>query len=117
MNCAGENLGIKIKTLREQGGFTQRNIANYLNVDQSLISMVEKGKRALTADMLERLADLLGVQISAFREGEIELKPLSFALRASEINEEDLETISSINRIALNSVFMTKLLEGNDTNG
>ena len=38
---------------------------------------------------------------------------ISFALRASEINEDDLETISAINRIALNSNFMTQLLGGN----
>lgn len=112
-----ENLGCRIKTLREHGGFTQSNIANYLKVDQSLISMAEKGKRALTSDMLEKLAALFGVQLCAFQETEIDTKPLSFALRASEINEEDLETISCINRIALNCSFMTKLLEGGLANG
>ena len=35
-----------------------------------------------------------------------------FALRASEINENDLEAISAINRIALNLNFMTQLLGG-----
>lgn len=117
MNNTAENLGLKIKFLREHSGFTQSNIAKYLKVDQSLISMVEKGKRALTSDMLEKLAALYGVQISFFQEADIELKPLSFALRANEINQDDLEVISSINRIALNCSFMTMLLEGGNTNG
>jgi transcriptional regulator with XRE-family HTH domain len=117
MNATIENIGIKLKALREQCGFTQSNIANYLKVDQSLVSMVEKGKRAITSDMLEKLAALFGVQISAFVGEDVNAKPLSFAFRASEIDEEDLVVISVINRIALNCNFMTQLLEGDRVNG
>ncbi len=117
MNNVVENIGIKIKALREQGGFTQSNIANYLKIDQSLISMVESGKRALTSDMLDKLAVLFGVQISAFKDAGAAVNPLTFALRASEINEEDLEAISAINRIALNCNFMTQLLKDGRANG
>ena len=35
-------IGENIKALREQSGFTQSNLAKYLNVDQSLISKIEK---------------------------------------------------------------------------
>lgn len=117
MENSSETLGSRIKILREHNGFTQSNIAYYLKVDQSLISMVEKGKRALTSDMLEKLASLFGVQLSALHEAKIETKSLSIALRASEINEEDLETIGCINRIALNCSFMTDLLEGGRDDG
>lgn len=116
MNNTAEHLGKRIKNLRENSGFTQRNIADYLQVDQSLISMVEKGKRALTSDMLDKLAALFGVQLNVFEE-DGDAKPLSFALRASEINEKDLKTISDINRIALNCSFMTQLLKGGNANG
>lgn len=108
------NPGDKIKALRDRGGFTQSNLANYLKVDQSFISKVEKGERTLTSDMLDKLAALFGVQISAFEDENTDIKPLTFALRASEINEEDLEVISNINRIALNCNFMTQLLEGDN---
>lgn len=110
------NIGLKIKNMREQSGFTQNNIANYLKVDQSLISMVEKGKRAPTSDMLDKLSALFGVPISMFGNAESTVKPFAFALRASEITEEDLEAVSAINRIALNCNFMTQLLEGDHAN-
>lgn len=117
MNNSIEIIGAKIKSLREKSGFTQSNVANYLKVDQSLVSMVEKGKRAPTSDMLDKLAALFGVQISAFEELEATVKPLSFALRANEIGEGDLEAISAINKIALNCNFMTQLLESVHANG
>jgi len=110
------NISAMIKSLRENSGFTQKNIADYLKVDQSLISKFESGERPINVDMLEKLAVLFGVEMSAFSE-ESNINPLSFALRASEISEADLETISAINKIALNSNFMTKLLEGGGTDG
>ncbi|HNX29455.1 MAG TPA: helix-turn-helix transcriptional regulator [Syntrophomonadaceae bacterium] len=105
------SIGSKIKSLRKSSGFTQMNIANYLKVDQSLISKFETGERPISSDLLERLLTLFGCNMSALNETEDTLKPLSFALRASEICEEDLETVYAINRIALNSTFMTRLLE------
>jgi transcriptional regulator with XRE-family HTH domain len=111
------SIGNRLKSLRESSGFTQGNIAKYLKVDQSLISKFETGERALTADMLEKLAVLFGVDMTAFNSGASNIKPLVFALRASEINEEDLDAISAVNRIALNCSFMTRLLEGNRPNG
>ena len=105
------NIGLKVKSLRESSGFTQANIAKYLKVDQSLISKFEGGERAISVDMLEKLTTLFGCSISDFNENTDNFKPLYFALRASQICEDDLETIYAINRIALNSTFMTKLLE------
>ncbi|HVJ50258.1 helix-turn-helix transcriptional regulator [Desulfitobacterium sp.] len=111
MKKSFDNIGAQIKVLRENSGFTQKNIANYLGVDQSLISKFEAGERPISADMLERLVTLFGCSISVFKEATAEYKPLSLVLRASEIGDDDLETISAINKIALNSAFMTKLLE------
>ena len=107
-NRIGEN----IKALREQSGFTQSNLAKYLNVDQSLISKIEKNQRSMTSDMLDKLSALFGVTSESFRRESIPANRISFALRASEINEDDLEIISAINRIALNLNFMTQLLGG-----
>ena len=39
-------IGDNVKTLRDDMGFSQSTIARFLNVDQSLISKVEKGARS-----------------------------------------------------------------------
>ena len=104
-------IGKNIKTLRVEMGLSQSNIASFLNVDQSLISKVEKGERILSADMLEKLACLFGVSIDAIEGSAIEASSLSFAFRSSNLSAKDLETISAINRIALNSEYMAKLLK------
>ena len=105
-------IGNNIKTLRDGMGFNQSNIARFLNVDQSLISKVEKDERILSADMLEKLACLFGVSVDAIEDSAIEASSLSFAFRASDLSAEDLEAISEINRIALNSEYMAELLKG-----
>ncbi len=117
MNDMAEKIGNRIKTFREQSGFTQKNIATYLQVDQSLVSMVETGKRVFTVDLLEKLADLFGVSLKDFEAEETEVRTLSFALRANEIDETDMETIRVINRIALNSRFMEELLKERNLHG
>ena len=109
MEIAEKTLGEKLKVLRECSGFTQEGIAKYVGVDQSMVSLVEKGKRMPSADMLEKLAALFGITVQALECEEI--RPLSFALRANEIDQNDLEVIGNINRIALNARFMAELLE------
>ncbi|MEG1877473.1 MAG: helix-turn-helix transcriptional regulator [Lachnospiraceae bacterium] len=113
MNNTTINIGERIKSLREESGFTQGNIAKYLEVDQSLISKIEKGDRFITSDMLDKLTALFGITTEDFYNDSFSTKQISFALRANELNEDDLETISAINRIALNIKFMTQLLGGN----
>lgn len=105
-------IGNNIKILRDNMGFSQSTIASFLNVDQSLISKVEKGERSLSTDMLEKLACLFGISIDAIESNTIETSSLSFAFRASDLSAEDLEAISAINRIALNSEYMAELLKG-----
>lgn len=105
-------IGNNIKTLRNGMGFSQSSIARFLNVDQSLISKIENGERSLSADMLEKLACLFGISMDAIESSTIESSHLSFAFRANDLSTEDLETISIINRIALNSEYMAEMLKG-----
>lgn len=103
--------GKRIKEIRENNNFSQSNIATYLGVDQSLISKVEKDERALSSDMIEKLSALFGVHQKAFLADSTE-KPLAYALRASNLIADDMNTISAVNRIALNCDFVTSLLNG-----
>lgn len=111
MNRTLEEIGLKLKHLREQSGMTQSNIAAFLKVDQSLISKFEKGERSITSDSVDKLASLYGIPLSFLEENTKDVKPLTIALRSNELNEADLETICNINRIALNCNFITSLLK------
>lgn len=104
-------IGKNIRILRENMGFTQKSIANFLKVDQSMISKIEKGERALSVDMLDKLATLFGIATEQIEEKNIEKTELTFAFRGRDMSSSDLETIYYINRIALNSEFMSSLLQ------
>lgn len=107
-NIIGEN----IRNLRENAEFTQESLAKYLNVDQSLISKIEKGERGMSADMIEKLASLFGVTVDQLENEAMSVSKLSFAFRGSKFSVEEMEAISAINMIALNSELMNELLKG-----
>ena len=106
-NIMGENLC----KLRKSAGFRQTDIADFLNVDQSFISKVEKGERPLSSDMLEKLASLFGVCDEAFGSENTEPSTFAIAFRGNNLTRESMEVICAINKIALNLKFMSKLAE------
>jgi len=103
-------IGENAKCAREACGFSQANVAEFLKVDQSLISKFEKGLRSLQSDMLERLANLYGYSVSDLScAGGIPELQIRAVFRSSGITESDMEAIHDIKRIALNLFFMSKL--------
>ncbi|MBR6020520.1 MAG: helix-turn-helix transcriptional regulator [Lachnospiraceae bacterium] len=107
-----KTIGENLRALRENAGFTQCSIANFMKVDQSFVARLEKGERSLSADMLEKLAALFGVTVDQMESQTMVTSKLSFAFRGSELSMEEMEAISAINRIALSSEFMRSLLKG-----
>ena len=57
-------IGEKIKLLREKKGFTQKEIAEHLNISQSTYARIETGESNSWASYLERLCNLLNVSPS-----------------------------------------------------
>ena len=102
----------KLKMMREKAGLRQGQIADYLGVTQTFISKVETGERNLTVDQLESVVSLYGYSLAAFADTEEEPHPIRFAFRAQDVSQEDLRIIADIGKIAINSRFMTKALEG-----
>ena len=106
-------IGENAKRARESNGFSQAIVADFLKVDQSLISKFEKGDRNLQSDMLERLANLYGYRISDFEcEGGVAEWRMKAAYRSSGISSDDMEAIHDIKRIAMNLFFMADLAGG-----
>lgn len=104
-------IGQKVKQLREKAGLNQVQIAQFLDVDQSMISKCEKGERQFQVDQLERLGSLFGVSLNDLMNQEIPLAHVQIAFRASGIQIEDLNAIADIQKIALNLSQMRTLLE------
>ena len=105
-------IGKKVKLLREAASFTQQQLADYLSVDQSLISKFEKGERSINSDALKQLSVLFCCPISALVSDD-EVKPVyNVAFRTNAISQEDLMALSVINRIALNQLQMDQLAGG-----
>lgn len=109
-----ECLGVKIKQLRENANLTQKQIADFLAVDQSLISKFEKGERSVSADLLNQLSSLFCCPISALVSDESIRSTWTIAFRTTVIGNEDLNALSVINKIALNQFKMDSLVGGID---
>lgn len=108
-------LGEKIRQLREKSKITQTQLAEYLCVDQSLISKLEGNDRSPSIELLEKLTILFGCAEDYFETDHECHSSLQFAFRANELNNADFEAISAINRIALNLREMKKMLGGEET--
>lgn len=63
MNYDIKRSGAYIRQLRIQRGFTQEMLATELNIDRSLISHIEAGKRGCSVEVLVRLSNFFGVSL------------------------------------------------------
>jgi len=55
--------GERIRQLRIQNRYTQEAMAKALNIDRSLLSHIESGKRGCSVDILVLLSDFFGVSL------------------------------------------------------
>ena len=105
-------LGQRLKQLREMSGLRQAQVAAYLAVDQSYLSKMEAGERSVPTELLEKLAEFYGCGLETFEAEDVEVQPIQFAFRTSDMTGDDLHVVSVVNHIAANSRMMAKLLEG-----
>lgn len=63
-----EDLATKLKRYRLQVGFTQRNVAEVLNISRSTYTYYELGKTSPDPATLNRIAKLFGVSVEEFFE-------------------------------------------------
>lgn len=83
-------LGDNIKTLRKNKGLTQEELAIKLKVVRQTISKWEKGFSVPDADMLQKLADILEVDVKQLLGAEIETEQdrNELAEQLARINEQ-----------------------------
>jgi len=59
----GDNMKLRIRDLREDKDYTQKQVADHLMCDQSLYSKYERGERDLPLEYADKLADYYGVSV------------------------------------------------------
>lgn len=106
-------IGAKLKQMREATGLRQSQVAEYLDIDQSYLSKIENGERAISAEQLEKMAELYGHDLGVFENEAEEPRPVQIALRVRDVSKEDLQVMATISHIAVNCRFMKQLLEDN----
>lgn len=57
-------LGKNIKIYREKSGFTQESLAEKLDISVQHLSNIERGRRFVTAELLDRIAEIFVVPLS-----------------------------------------------------
>lgn len=64
-----ENLGIRIRELRNETGISQEKFAQKIGMDRTYFASVELGKRNIAIINLEKIANGLGISLSQLFEG------------------------------------------------
>ena len=77
--------GERIRQFRIQGGYTQEKLAGALNIDRSLLSHIEAGKRGCSVDLL--------IQLSGFFDVSLDLPVLG--KQAAALDKSDKNTLKS----------------------
>lgn len=100
----------RLKELRKADKITQEQLAQYLNVDQTMIAKLENGTRSFNTTMIDKICSLFGCTEEYLTGESEEYIPMNFAFRSSGIEAEDLESIAAVNKIAMNLRYMNGLL-------
>jgi transcriptional regulator with XRE-family HTH domain len=66
-----EKFGKKVNQLRTQKGISIEHLANISNVDRNYISDIEKGKRNVSIEIMEKIIGAFTTDIATFFNDEI----------------------------------------------
>ncbi len=105
-------IGTRIKKLREETNLTQTKVAEYLSLDQSMVAKMEKGERAISSDVIEKLSALFCCTEDYILLGKDSKQKYTVPFRKNTITADDLKAMSKVNKIVLNQFDMDKMLGG-----
>ncbi|SFD75252.1 Helix-turn-helix [Chitinophaga sp. CF118] len=108
--------GAILKAFRERNNLSQEDVASFLSVKREVLSYYENDSREAPLDVLEKLADLYGADLTDFFETEYnQVKAnIAFAFRANGIEKSDLSEIAQFRKVVKNYF---KILELERNNG
>lgn len=101
-------IGERLKKLRNENNFTQKQIADYLGFKQTQIAKLENNDRTLKSSSLNKLCELYNCSEEYILEGIGEYSIEEFKFR-SDKNNLDLNTLADMNRIIRNLKHLNEL--------
>lgn len=106
-----QNIGGRLKNLREKHKFTQAEVAEYLNISQGHLANIESNKRNIPLTQIVKLCDLYNVEEEYVICGEKTDAEHEIAFRKENKNM-DLRTTARMNRIINDLKLLIYLKEG-----
>ncbi len=93
-----EKLGARIQEIRKSKGFTQEKLAELINMDIPNLSNIERGKKFMTSDTLEKIINVLEVS-------EKELFDFGYMISDDELREKIISEINDLPSQGLKYVY------------
>lgn len=99
-----ESLGKIVRRLREDNGLPLRTVAAFMDIDQAILSKVERGQRKASKEQVLKLAEYFNVEqeklLVAWLSDKIvyELTDEEFADKALKAAESKIEYLKSISK-------------------
>ena len=89
-----ENLGKRLKSLREKTRFTQEEIAKMLGVKRLVITNIENGTRKITAEELYFFSKIYGLSMEELYTGEDKEKRIAkFSRKFDELSSKSQKEV------------------------
>ena len=107
--------GHVLKVFRERNNFSQEAVASFLGIKRELLSYYENDSRKPSVEVLEKLADLYGVELADFFETDKDHinTNVAFAFRATEVNDTDMKELAQFRKVVKNYLKIVELEKGN----
>lgn len=104
-------IGQVLKAYREKNNFSQEVVASFLGIKRELLSYYESNSREPSIEVLEKLADLYGAELSDLFESDQEQVQtnVAFAFRATCIDEKDMEALAQFRKVVKNYLKLVEL--------
>lgn len=117
-----QNIGLLIRKLREKEGYPLRKVASFLDIDQAVLSKIERGQRKISKEMVIKLADFFNYDekemlIIFFRDRILyEIGNEQYAIDALKAAEEKINyiTLKKIDRNKIIEQIKNKLIQFSD---
>jgi transcriptional regulator with XRE-family HTH domain len=95
------NIAARLRAAREQSGLSQGQVAKILGLQRPTISEIEAGRRKVSAEEMNRFADIYKVSISWLMEEKPEVADPAIELAARELaklKQEDFDRVLNLLR-------------------